>query len=244
MEGATIGVIALVVVVCIVAFYFMSKSSTKNEKSASDTKKIIKGEQTPKELEDELRDLKVRIGNAQEEGYRMYEGYTAPGNPGLTVAGTIIECMLDVAVAILAQENSRKVAKSFIKDEKDAEVVATGMRRFADDAIALIEKTNFFSCSGPDEDPCRKSQVNQGAVEAVFEDLMNRSIEKTLVTADTKDATANILIQQQKRFGIDPWDKKELLSEIDEEWSRFKDRGRIIEGNREDRPRTEIDNRD
>jgi len=34
------------------------------------------------------------------------------------------------------------------------------------------------------------------------------------------------------------------LSEIDEEWSRFKDRGRIIEGNREDRPRTEIDNRD
>jgi len=148
--------------------------------------------------------------------------------------------MLDIAVAILAQENSRKVAKAFIKDEKDAEIVATGMRRFADDAITLIEKTNFFSCSGPDEDPCRESQVNQGAVEAVFEDLMNRSIEKTLVTADTKDAMANIYIQQQKRFGIDPWDKKELLSEIDEEWSRFKDR----EGNREDRPRTEIDNRD
>lgn len=230
MDGATIGGVVAFIVACLAAFYFIRKSSTEKA-SASDTKKIIKGEQTPKELEDELRDLKVRIGNAQEEGYRMYEGYTAPGNPGLTVAGTIIECMLDVAVAILAQENSRKIAKGFIKDEKDAKIVATGMRRFADDAIALIEKTNFFSCSGPDEDPCRRAQVNHGAVEAVLQDLMNRSVEKTLVTAETKDALANIVIQQQKRLGLDPTDKKQFVSEIDGEWSRLssKDKGVEIE---------------
>jgi hypothetical protein len=234
MEGAAIGGVIAFLVVCLVAFYFIRKSSTEKA-SASDTKRIIKGEQTPKELEDELRDLKVRIGNAGEkdpdEEYRMYEGYMAPGNPGLTVAGTILECMLDVAVAILAQENTRKLAKGFIKDEKDAEVVATGMRRFADDAIELIGKTNFVTCDGPDEDPCKTSKLNQGAVEAVFQDLMNRSVEKTLVTPETKDALANIYIQQQKRLGIAPTDKKELLREIDGEWSRLSsnDRGKDIE---------------
>lgn len=234
MDGTAIGGVVAFIVVCLVAFYFIRKSSTEKA-SASDTKKIIKGEQTPKELEDELRALKIRIGNAgekdPEEQYRMYEGYTAPGNPGLTVAGTIIECMLDVAVAILAQENSRKIAKGFIKDEKDAEIVATGMRRFADDAIALIEKTNFFSCDGPGEDPCKTAQVNVGAVEAVMQDLMNRSVEKTLVTAETKDALANIVIQQEKRLGLEPTNKKKLLSEIDGEWSRLssKDKGVEIE---------------
>lgn len=226
MKGVNGGVaVAVLLVVSLVVIFFIRK--WKKKSSPMDTKRKIKGEQKPQELEDELRDMRIRIGNAHEEGYKMYEGYMAPGNPGLTVAGTIIECMLDVAIGILAQENSRKVAKGFIKDEKDAEVVATGIRAFTDDALHLIENTNFITCDGQGEDPCKKARVNPGAIESVIQDLINRSVGKTLVTDDMLDSSANIIIEQQKRMGVqDPHEKEMLVSRMKREWDIFSSKDR------------------
>jgi hypothetical protein len=229
MKGTAIGGVVAFLVICLAAFFFLK---SKKKSSPMDTKRKLKGEQKPQELEDELRDLRYRIGNAHEEGYKMYEGYMAPGNPGLTVAGTIIECMLDVAIGILAQENSRKVAKGFIKDEKDAEVVATGIRAFTDDALRLIENTNFITCDGQGEDPCKKARVNPGAIESVIQNLIDRSVGKTLVTDDMLDSSANIIIEQQKRMGVqDPHEKEMLVSRMKREWDTFssKDAGSPIE---------------
>jgi len=229
--GKVIGGVVAFLVICLAAFFFIRKSNKKSS-SPMDAKRKIKGEQKPQELEDELRGLRYRIGNAQEEGYKMYEGYMAPGNPGLTVAGTIIECMLDIAIGILAQENSRKVAKGFIKDEKDAEVVATGIRAFTDDALHLIENKNFITCDGEGEDPCKRARVNAVAIQSVIQDLISKSVGKTLVTDDMLDSSANIIIEQQKRMGIqNGWEKPDLVSQMKSEWDTFssRDRGSSIE---------------
>lgn len=229
-NGAMIAGVLLIVIVAIAVYYFTRRPE--QELSTMEAKRIIKGKQTPEELEQELRDLKIRIGNAQSEEYRMYEGYVAPGNPGITVAGTIIETMIDVAVAVLSQENTRKIAIGFIKDEKDAEVVANGIRKFADDAIELIQKTNFFKCEGKNpQDPCLKAQVDQDAINGVIETLVSNSVEKTLVTPDMMDAGANITIQQMQRVGRSEIPKKEeIISMYEKGWRRFssRDKGKEI----------------
>jgi len=222
-NGAVIAGVLLIVIVAIGVYYFTRPRE--QEISAVETKKIIKGKQTPEQLEQELRDLKNRIGNAQSEEYRMYEGYVAPGNPGITVAGTIMEAMIDVAVAVLAQENTRKIAIGFIKDEKDAEVFAKAIRQFADDAIELIEKTNFFKCEGLEKDPCLRAQIDQDAIDGVIKTLVSNSVENTLVTPDMMDASANILIQQMQRVGRSEIPKKEeIISMYKQEWQRFSSR--------------------
>ena len=222
-KGAVIAGVLLIVIVAIGVYYFTRPRE--QEISAVETKKIIKGKQTPEQLEQELRDLKNRIGSAQSEEYRMYEGYVAPGNPGITVAGSIMEAMIDVAVAVLAQENTRKIAIGFIKDEKDAEVFAKAIRQFADDAIELIEKTNFFKCKGLEKDPCLRAQIDQEAIDGVIKTLISNSVEKTLVTPDMMDASANILIQQMQRVGRSDIPKKEeIISIYKKEWQRFSSR--------------------
>jgi len=193
-------------IVCLIALFYFTNAKKKDEKKE------------PKQLEEELRDMKSRISAA--EGYKMYEGYESPGNPGLTVAGTILECMLDVAVAILAQDNSRKIAQEFIQNENDAAIFAKGIRGFTDDAITLIESTNFIKCIGEGDDPCLKVRAHHENIENVFDALMNESVEKHLMTDDMKDSTANIVVAQFRRAGEEGISKEYVVDRLDNEWTR------------------------
>jgi hypothetical protein len=106
----------------------------------------------PKEVpktQDIVAELKGMKINALKTG--TYELYRSDNNTGHTIAGTILEQVIDVIVAVLEQPDVVKVGNSLIASKEDADNVATMIEEVGKDVTKSIKDTpaDRFVRDGP-----------------------------------------------------------------------------------------------
>jgi hypothetical protein len=104
------------------------------------------------EVAQDLRDIKSRIKNI--EKYRMREYYRAKSNNGLTIAGTMLEQMIDVAVAVLEQPLVNELTGKLMRNKKDADTFAEYIEMFGAEMVKNIKKEPLLSCKRPMKEKC------------------------------------------------------------------------------------------
>jgi hypothetical protein len=104
------------------------------------------------EVAQDLRDIKSRIKNI--EKYRMREYYRAKSNNGLTIAGTMLEQMIDVAVAVLEQPLVNELTGKLLRNKKDADTFAEYIEMFGAEMVKNIKKEPLLSCKRPMKEKC------------------------------------------------------------------------------------------
>lgn len=141
--GAMIaGLGIFVVIIIIVAVMMFRKSPAPKEKKSKPKSEVAK----------DLKDIKSRIKNIEE--YRMREYYRSDSNNGLTIAGTILEQMIDVAVAVLEQPLVSELTGKILKNKEDANVLAEYIEMFGAEVVTSIKKEPLLSCKQPMKKVC------------------------------------------------------------------------------------------
>jgi hypothetical protein len=133
-----------VVIICIiVALATFGKSPGAVEEKKSKPKS---------EVVQDLQGIKSRIQNI--EKYRTREYYRSQSNNGLTIAGTILEQMIDVAVAVLEQPLVNELTSKLLKNKGDADIFAEYIEMFGAEMVKNIKKEPLLSCKQPMKEVC------------------------------------------------------------------------------------------
>jgi hypothetical protein len=154
---AGVGIFVVIIIVIAVMMFGKSKSSEPKEKKAKPKTKVAK----------DLQDIKSRIKEI--EKYRMREYYRSESNNGLTIAGTILEQMIDVAVAVLEQPLVNELTSKLLRNKEDANIFADYIEMFGGEVVKNIKQVPILSCKQPLKEVC-KQEGNFKACRLVFDE--------------------------------------------------------------------------
>jgi len=193
-------------------------------------------------VEDDLLSLKDKIKNV--ENYGMRERYESPGNAGITIAGTFLECVIDIAVALLRQSNIKKAALAFAKDENDGKIIAKMMRQITDEVVKVCEGTNFLTCQkcegteGKEEckfvgdessmdvnqDDCDRYMIHQENIEKAVKTLLDKKVVTNALSDEAVQAMINIAVYNAEKSGVKVTEeqKSDAAEQIKGGWSSIR----------------------
>lgn len=142
-----------VLFVCLWMFVFSGGRTTttqetrRNRTSESETK-TTKESETKKEVKEEIEEIKERLKNM--ETYSMKEYYVSKdGNNGLTVGGTIIEQMIDVAIEIFKQPLVKEFSTKVISNKEDALQMSKYIERVGKVVVDSVKSNPLLRCAAP-----------------------------------------------------------------------------------------------
>ena len=137
-------IIAGVVIVIVLVVIFMSTGSKPKQKQQR--------EKNSTSVSKDLRSIKSRINSI--EKYRMREYYRSETNNGLTIAGTILEQLIDVAAAIFEQPLVHEVTQKLLNKKEDAAIFAEYIELFGAELAKKIKKYPLLKCYTPLIEEC------------------------------------------------------------------------------------------
>jgi uncharacterized membrane-anchored protein YjiN (DUF445 family) len=140
-------IIAGVVIVIVLVVIFMStgsKQKQQHEKNSS--------EKNSTSVSKDLRSIKSRINSI--EKYRMREYYRSETNNGLTIAGTILEQLIDVAAAVFEQPLVHELTQKLLNKKEDAAIFAEYIELFGAELAKKIKKYPLLKCRTPLIEEC------------------------------------------------------------------------------------------
>jgi len=124
-----------------------SEETRRNRTSESETI-TIKESETKKEVKEEIEEIKERLKNM--ETYSMKEYYVSKdGNNGLTVGGTIVEQMIDVAIEIFKQPLVKEFSTKVISNKEDALQLSKYIERVGKVVVDSVKSNPVLRCAAP-----------------------------------------------------------------------------------------------
>lgn len=238
--GAGLGVVLLLLVL----YYLSGSGMMKSEE------KEVNAKASSSPVEDELSSIKDRIKKV--ESYR--ERYEAPGNPGITIAGTFLECVIDIAVALLRQSNIKKAALTLTDKENNGKVIAQMMRQITDEVVKVCEGTNFLVCKKCEDvqdeerqnaskkcklvgeessmdvskDDCDRYVVHSENIESAVKSLLEKKVITNALSDDVINAIIDIAAYNAQKAGlkVSDKDKRQGFNQMRESWDST--RARIL----------------
>ena len=75
------------------------------------------------------------------------ETYTVEGNPGLSVGGTVLEQLLDIAIAFFKQPLVNESLQKIIKDESDAKVITDMIKEMGVVVVQALNEKQVLACA-------------------------------------------------------------------------------------------------
>lgn len=75
------------------------------------------------------------------------ETYTVEGNPGLSVGGTVLEQLLDIAIAFFKQPLVNESLQKIIKDEADAKVITDMIKEMGVVVVQALNEKQVLACA-------------------------------------------------------------------------------------------------
>ena len=151
-----VGVAIVVALIIFLVVYLSSRKSSTKEEETPENKEEVKEE--TENVAEELKDLKSRIREI--ETYKYKEYYRSETNNGLTVGGTILEQMIDIAVAVLQQPLIAEMTSKLISKPEDAVTIAEYIERFGKVIVGSLKDNQLIMCKVPiiqecGEETCR-----------------------------------------------------------------------------------------
>lgn len=141
-------IIAGVVIVIVLIVIFMSTGGSKQKQQREKNS----SEKNSTSVSKDLRSIKSRINSI--EKYRMREYYRSETNNGLTIAGTILEQLIDVAAAIFEQPLVHEVTQKLLNKKEDAAIFAEYIELFGAELAKKIKKYPLLKCYTPLIEEC------------------------------------------------------------------------------------------
>lgn len=234
------GIVVVVLILIFIASKVLGNGETESRQEKTTTSPI----------EDDLSSIKERIKDV--EKYRMRERYEAPGNPGITIAGTFLECVIDIAVALLRQSNIKKAALTLTDNENNGKVIAQMMRQITDEVVKVCEGTNFLACQKCEDvkvdeknserkckiaeessmdvhnDDCDKYVIHSKNIEDAVQALLKKKVITNALSDDAINAIVDIAAYNAEKAGrkVTDEEKSKAFEQIQAGWSST--RGKIL----------------
>lgn len=230
-------IIALLVIAVALVLYQTLGASSSSSSSSTEPQQDTK-------VENDLLSLKDRIKNV--ENYGMRERYESPGNAGITIAGTFLECVIDITVALLRQSNIKKAALAFAKDENDGKIIAKMMRQITDEVVQVCEGTNFLTCQkcedkrekckfvgdessmDVNQDDCDRYMIHQENIQKAVKTLLDKNVVTNALSDEAVQAMINIAVYNAEKSGVKVTEeqKSDAAEQIKGGWSSI--RGKML----------------
>lgn len=147
------GVAVAVILVVVLFALFMTRGKTETEavsSSQEDNNSVV--------VSKDLKGIKSRIREI--EKYRTREYYRSETNNGLTIAGTILEQMIDVAAAVFEQPLVHELTKKVLNKKEDAAIFAEYIELFGAELVQKIKKNPLLKCKTPLIEVCEGGDEN------------------------------------------------------------------------------------
>lgn len=114
----------------------------------SDRETEVKTSETQKEVREEMEEIKDRLRNM--ETYKMKEYYVSKdGNNGLTLGGTIVEQMIDVAIEIFKQPLVKELSSKMITKKEDAVEMSKYIEQIGKVVVESVKSNPVLKCAAP-----------------------------------------------------------------------------------------------
>ena len=156
----TVALIMMIVVLCSISSIIVAVRSSSSQEPVPIKKQVSKttdedeDEKARKELVKAAKDLetiKDRIKNV-EEGNR--EKYRSETNNGITIAGTLMEQVIDVMIAILKQPLVAEAISKRVVNKQDADEIAEYIEILGKEVVKEVEQTQLLRCARPVVEKC------------------------------------------------------------------------------------------
>lgn len=120
-------------------------SCVKSAMSSSSTKeKEVVAVKAKSDTVDDLENLKEKLKTIETTNT---ETYTVKGNPGLSVGGTVLEQLLDIAIAFFKQPLVNESLQKIIKDESDAKVITDMIKEMGVVVVQALNEKQVLACA-------------------------------------------------------------------------------------------------
>lgn len=119
-------------------------SCVKSAMSSSTKEKEVVVVKAKSDTVGDLENLKEKLKTIETSNT---ETYTVKGNPGLSVGGTVLEQLLDIAIAFFKQPLVNESLQKIIKDESDAKVITDMIKEMGVVVVQALNEKQVLACA-------------------------------------------------------------------------------------------------